>query len=432
MISPRLVNQPTSRLFTQRVSPIALIVVASSLLWWGCEQGEADAPTPQSADIQYVQPDDELGASMATVAGDVPLAHTAQFVAMDDGGSLVGEGDVARQAEQVLENVELSLQEVGAGLSDLLKLNVYVVDDEVADEVRQYLADTFSGEEKPAVTYAVSQLPHEEALLAMDVVAVAPTNDDHDVRAIYNVEGITGSTDSERGHVAIMPPGGKLYLSGQVAEGEPEEAMRESLESQHDRLAYLGLSADDVVQVKVFMDDISDAEMLEEAIAEYYRNKPAPPIVSVEWTHPGSDAEVELIAARGMPPYEDEEAITYPLPAGLETFPQYSRAAEIHRGDIIFVSGLYGDVEQDGEGQILDIFEKLEQVLDEAGTDYDHLAKATYYTNGFDADVRGPLSDIRADIYDEERPPTSSLIPTESVGKEGALITFDMIGVVPE
>lgn len=415
------------RSFTIYRGLFVLLVALVASLGWGC--GPLDAE-PRSAAIQYIQPNDELGMSMATVAEDVPLAHTDQFMALDEDGALVGAGDAARQAEQVLENVRRSLEAVGADLGDLLKLNVYVVSDEVADEVRRYFAQTFSGEEKPAVTYAVSSLPHADALLAMDAVAVA-SQSDRGARLIRHVEGV-GDTDPERGHVAVMPAGGKVYLSGQVAQGEPEEAMRESLESLHDRLAYLGLSADDVIQVKVFMDDITDAEMLEDKIAEYYRNKPTPPIVSVEWTHPGTDVEVELIAARGTPPYDDEAAITYPTPAGLRTFPQYSRAAEIHRGKVIFLSGLYGDVDRDGEGQVRDIFEQMEAILEEAGTDFDHLAKATYYLNGWDAGVRGPLGRIRSEVYDPNRPPTSSLIPVASVGREGALITIDMIGVVPE
>lgn len=418
--------------FAFRTFSSVLFVVLVSYLGFGCGPSDAGSDTAQSATIQYIQPNDELGASMATVVGDVPLAHTAQFMAMDEDSSWVGEEDVSVQVDRVLENARRTLREVGAGPDDILKVNVYAVDSEVADEVRRHLAQTFSGEAKPAVAYVISPLPHAEALLAMDVVAVASQTDDHSVRVVRNVEGVVGEADPERGHVAIMPPGGKVYLSGQVAQGEPVEAMRESLESLHDRLAYLGLSADDVIQVKVFVDEISDAEALEDQIAEYYRNKPAPPIVSVAWVHPDADVEVELIAARGTPPYDDEEAITYPTPAGLQSFPQYSRAAEIHQGNILFLSGLYSDVGRDGEGQILDIFDHMGQILEETGTDFNHLAKATYYIQGWDSEVRIPLNSIRADVYDPDRPPTSSLIPVESVGKEGALLSIDMVGVVPE
>lgn len=406
----------------------AALAVTATLFVYGCGSMEDGSGLPA---IEYIQPSDELGASMATVTGDVPLAHTASFMATDEDGSLEGAGDVRAQADRILENMQLALEEVDSDLDGLLKINVYAASTETVGEIRHYFAERFSGQEKPAIAYTVSRLPHTDALLAMDAVAVAPGSVEHTRRVVRRAEGLSGA-GPDRGDVAIMPPGGKVYLSGQVAEGEPEEAMRESLESLHDRLAWLGLSADDVVQLKLFVGEIADAGRLEEKMAEYYRNKPAPPIVTVEWTHPGVDIEVELIAARGMPPYDSEEAVTYPLPAGLETFPQYSRVAEIHRGKIVYLSGLYGDVEQDGEGQIRTIFDQMGRILEEAGSDFDHLAKATYYVSGWDAGVRSPLGSVRAEVYDPNRPPTSSLIPVRSVGKEGALISVDMIGVLPE
>ena len=383
----------------------------------------------QAQDIRYVEPDEEAGTSQATVVGDVPLAHTDQLMALDERGELVGAGDARRQAERVLENVGRALEEAGAGLEDVMKLNVYAATTEASDAVRSALADRFTGEAKPAVSYVVTDLPREGALVAMDAVGVA--SPEHDERVVYRAEEL-GDAPGEQGHVAVMPPGGKVYVSGQVAQGKPVEAMRTSLHSMHDRLAYLGLSASDVVQVKVFLNDITDAAELEEEIAKYYRRKPAPPIVMVEWTHPGSDVEVEMIAARGQA--EDvpgsEEAVSYPLPPNLRTFPTYSRVAEIHHGDIMYVSGLYGDPSKDAEGQMRDIFEQLGSIIEKAGSDFGHLAKATYYLDNWD--VKGPLWDIRKENYPPERPPTSSLIPVEGVGQDGALITIDMIGVVPE
>ena len=409
---------------------LALVGLAAS----GCMR--TSAQSSEAPSIQYIEPSAETGTSMATVAGTGPVARTTQLLPLDAEGQLVGAGDADAQIDRVLQNLRRALAEAGAELEDLLKVNVYAARTEVVQHVQDRFAQQFAGEAKPAISFVVTDLPQPEALVAIDAVAMAAPTEAPRRRVVYHADALGG--DAERGHVAVMPPGGgRVYISGQVAEGQPVEALRASLESLHDRLAYLGLSADDVVQVKVFMDDMANADTLAAKIAEYYRKKPAPPLVMVEWTHPGADVEVELIAARGSVEASSaadssagEGAVTYPLPPGLKTFPTYSRAAEIHHGRVVYVSGLYGDPAKEAEGQMRDIFAWLGQVIEQAGSDFDHLAKATYYLNSWE--IKSPLWGIRKEFYDPERPPTSSLIPVKGVGKEGALVTIDMVGVVPE
>lgn len=218
-----------------------------------------------------------------------------------------------------------------------------------------------------------------------------------------------------------------------------------TMESLFATLAYFGLSADDVVQIKAFMPDISKASEVEEEIGTYFREKPAPPFVPVEWTDAsylpylsteGEDAtpiEIELIAgreeARDADAQESRDVASYLTPPGLSAPLTYSRAVEYHRGDIVYVSGLYGDSAKDAEGQVRDIFGALEDVLEEAGSGLDYLLKGTYYVTGSEANDR--LDEIREELYDPSRAPASAKMPVEAVGKEGALITLDMIGVVP-
>ncbi|MFE0176479.1 RidA family protein [Streptomyces sp. NPDC059002] len=65
----------------------------------------------------------ETGARLAFMAGSVPL---------DPDGTLVGEGDVARQTEQVIANLDEALRAVGSDLSQVVASTVYVVGDEPA------------------------------------------------------------------------------------------------------------------------------------------------------------------------------------------------------------------------------------------------------------------------------------------------------------
>ncbi|APY88854.1 RidA family protein [Streptomyces alfalfae] len=65
----------------------------------------------------------EAGARLAFMAGSVPL---------DPAGRLVGEGDVTRQTEQVIANLDEALRAVGSDLSQVVASTVYVVSDEVS------------------------------------------------------------------------------------------------------------------------------------------------------------------------------------------------------------------------------------------------------------------------------------------------------------
>ncbi|MEU5578033.1 RidA family protein [Streptomyces huasconensis] len=63
----------------------------------------------------------EAGTRLAFMAGSVPL---------DPEGTLVGEGDITRQTEQVIANLDTALRAVGSDLSQVVASTVYVVADE--------------------------------------------------------------------------------------------------------------------------------------------------------------------------------------------------------------------------------------------------------------------------------------------------------------
>ena len=65
------------------------------------------------------------GYAHVAVAGR--LVGTAGAVPVDEDGALVGRGDHAAQARQVLANLEAQLAAAGAAPADVLKTTVYVV-----------------------------------------------------------------------------------------------------------------------------------------------------------------------------------------------------------------------------------------------------------------------------------------------------------------
>ena len=94
--------------------------------------------------------------------------------AWDAEGNMVGEGDVAKQAEQCLKNINLALQAAGACRSDLIQLRVYIVNYSPAMlESLMPVFHAFWGDILPAAQtmVGVQALAMPEFLIEIDAVA---------------------------------------------------------------------------------------------------------------------------------------------------------------------------------------------------------------------------------------------------------------------
>jgi reactive intermediate/imine deaminase len=99
------------------------------------------------------------------------LLFVSGQVALDRNGDLVGEGDMARQAEQVFDNLRTALEANGASFGDVVKVTTFVTDmselQTVRDVRKRYLADP-----PPAsTTVEVSGLFRPEVLIEVEAVA---------------------------------------------------------------------------------------------------------------------------------------------------------------------------------------------------------------------------------------------------------------------
>jgi enamine deaminase RidA (YjgF/YER057c/UK114 family) len=79
--------------------------------------------------LQHTNPD---GVSKPTgythvVSGQGRLVFISGQVAIDKDGNVVGEGDLARQAEQVFENLSTCLASAGATFADVTKMTTFIV-----------------------------------------------------------------------------------------------------------------------------------------------------------------------------------------------------------------------------------------------------------------------------------------------------------------
>jgi 2-iminobutanoate/2-iminopropanoate deaminase len=106
------------------------------------------------------------GTTLIFVSGQLPL---------DALGRLVGEGDMARQTEQVFENLLAILEANGATFRDVVKIGSYLTDMAQLAAMREVRV-RYLPEEPPASTLVgVSGLVLPDALLEVEVVAAVAT-----------------------------------------------------------------------------------------------------------------------------------------------------------------------------------------------------------------------------------------------------------------
>lgn len=376
---------------------------------------------------RYVEPNEATGTSMAAVAAHGPLAHSTQVLPLNKNGSLRAKGDLDGQIEQVLKNLSTSLKKARSGLEHLVKVNVYVAQQEMVPKVQDVFARKFSGRVKPAASFVVGNLSHPDALVAMDAVAMSTLKPGKSPLQKFRSASLSGPPSAA--HVAVLPMGGAVYVSGQADRGELADSTRKTLESLQKTLAHLGLNREHIVQLKAFLRPMSQVSVVEKEIAQFFEGDVIPPVVFVEWIS-SIPIEIELIAASVGDQTKAAESVTYVTPPGMTASPVYSKVARINHGRTVYVSGLYGKTSQNAEAQVQEIFDTLGQLLKKSGSDFKSLVKATYYVS--DNPASNKLNELRPKFYDPQRPPAASKAMVPGVGVAGKSITFDMIAVAPD
>jgi enamine deaminase RidA (YjgF/YER057c/UK114 family) len=100
-------------------------------------------------------------------------AFIAGQVALDASGNLVGPGDFRTQAQQVFENLKSAVEAAGGSFSNVVKLNVYVVDTAHLPQYRE-VRDRYIDVQNPPASTAVqvAALFRPEFLIEVEAVAV--------------------------------------------------------------------------------------------------------------------------------------------------------------------------------------------------------------------------------------------------------------------
>jgi enamine deaminase RidA (YjgF/YER057c/UK114 family) len=84
-----------------------------------------------STSVKFLNPDELLKnpafSQIAVTKGNGSTIYIGGQNAITKDQKIIGKGDIAKQTEYVLENIETALASCGAALDDLLKLTIYIV-----------------------------------------------------------------------------------------------------------------------------------------------------------------------------------------------------------------------------------------------------------------------------------------------------------------
>lgn len=103
--------------------------------------------------------------------GDGALLFLSGSVAFDARGNVVGEGDIAKQTEQVFKNISAVLDAHGASMRDVVQTTTYVTDISKLAQVNEVRVRFFPDNPPTSTTVEITALARPELMVEIEAVA---------------------------------------------------------------------------------------------------------------------------------------------------------------------------------------------------------------------------------------------------------------------
>lgn len=130
--------------------------------------------------IAYINPENMMiprgFSQVAMISGNHRTIYVGGQDAVDEKGDIVGKGDLKMQTEQVLANIEKALTAAGAGLENVVKWTVYIVQGQNPQEGFEVFRKKWGNRQNPPTLTVlfVAGLANPEWLIEMEAIAVVP------------------------------------------------------------------------------------------------------------------------------------------------------------------------------------------------------------------------------------------------------------------
>lgn len=136
--------------------------------------------TTAKGQVQYINPPalykNPAFTNVVSVTGPVKTVYVGGQNAVDLSGAIVGKGDLRKQTEQILTNIQVALAAAGVRLEHVVKWNIYVVQGHSLQEGFEVFQRVWGNRSSPPAisVVIVAGLAQPDFLAEIDAIAVVP------------------------------------------------------------------------------------------------------------------------------------------------------------------------------------------------------------------------------------------------------------------
>ncbi len=198
--------------------------------------------------------------SRALRVGDMVLQSGT--TAIDTEGNVIGEGDIAKQVDAIMDIAQGTMGQAGGRLDDVVRTRIYVTDISLADPAARALAKYFKDVRPAGTLVQVSRLARPTQLIEIELDAVDGAKD--------TAQRISSGRPTEEiyAYSRAVRVGDRVFISGTTAQddqggvshpGDQHGQARATYDLILDALDQAGGTPGDLVYTKTFVTDLAQA-----------------------------------------------------------------------------------------------------------------------------------------------------------------------------
>ena len=365
------------------------------------------------------------------------IVYLSGQIALDPATGQVIEGDIAAQAERVMQNLQGVLEAAGASFDDVVKTNMYLADLKDFTKVNEVYGKRFQKVPPARATVQMAALPRGAKVEIEGIAVVAnrpPPPGGHAPLASEKAPRAAGPYSQAMDVSAAS----WVFVSGQIpmdpahgllVRGDATVQATRVMENLRYVLEGAGLTFDDVVKTNMYLVDLKDFTSVNEVYARYFtKAPPARATVQAAGLPLGARVQIEMIAARSGSASSQGPVQSALAPKALGP---YSQAVAVNPRSFLFASGQI-DLDPatgqplekaDIQAQTARVMENLKAVLEAGGAGFDKVVKATVFLA--DMNDSGKVNEVYA-RYFPNAPPARSTIQVAALPR-GARVEVEVI-----